>query len=211
VLGSVSLGIGVTELEPVVKRMTKFRDENGLYRETLEEKKGESYRTFYMLETIVLTAGKVKSSKGIKNTLERGLNLLPGVAADYQTSVDATLFGALAKASPSPLDLADSQLSAISQKLLQLIHTPLILTSYKALTSLQTIAGYPNAPPSIAFSHSIIKPGEPVVLEVRGLLGQPLGDVTATIERLVVPVRNEEKEDYRDTALSPAGTHLKGQ
>ena len=207
VLGSLSLGLGVTELEPVIKRMTKFRDESGLYRETLEEKKGESQRTFLMLEVIALSAGKIGASKGVKHTLEKALNLLPGGASELQSIVDATLLGPLARANPEPLDLSDSQLLAISQRLLVLVSTPSIATAYKALTGIQTIAKYPSAPASIFLPASQVRPGEPLVVEVRGLLGQALDDVTVTIERLTLPVRNEEKETYRGTTLNGVGNN----
>jgi hypothetical protein len=158
-----------------------------------------------MLELIADTKGTVGPSKGIKHTLEKAANLLPGVISELDTNIDATLLSSLVRASADPLQLTDLQLQATAQKLLSIKSTPSVKTAFKVLAGVQAVAGFPNAPFALVLPKPVLKPSEPLKLEIRNILGQKVNGASVTIERLTLPTASKEIDSYRDTQLQSTG------
>lgn len=175
-------------MEAAVKQINKHRNDEGLFREQMDDSQGTTDNTFLMLELI--SASGI-TSKGIKKTIEKVANLLPGVGDE---GGDASLISALAKASSEKLELSDRQLQATASSLLKMKTSPSAKTAYKVLSGLNTVSSYANAPVAVVMARSVLgSTGEAFQVEVKTLLGQPVEGKSVTIESVKMPANKKQE------------------
>jgi len=191
-LADSALGGGkiLENVDAAMKNLNKHRSEDGFVRASLEEKVGGSTDgTFLVLEAVAAT--KV-TSKGIKKTLEKATQLLPGagegVEGGADLGADATLLPVLVKALAAVgepgLSVSAEQGEVLAKQLLQMKGTGSAKGAYKVLTALQTLVGSfaDAAPVAVVLSTPVIKAGEGFKVEVRTLLGKPAGGEYGNVE-----------------------------
>lgn len=168
-------------VDAAMKNLNKHRSECGFVRASLEEKVGGSTDgTFLLLEAVAAT--KV-TSKGIKKTLDKATQLLPGAGEGVEggagPGADATLLSVLVKAlaalGEEDLSVNTEQGGLIAKQLLKMKGTGSAKGAYKVLTALQTLVGSfaDIAPVAVVLSTPVIKVGDGLKVDVRTLLGKP--------------------------------------
>ncbi|KAM3573911.1 hypothetical protein VYU27_004110 [Nannochloropsis oceanica] len=201
-------------MDAAMKNLNKHRSEDGFVRASLEEKMGGSTDgTFLLLEAVAAT--KV-TSKGIKKTLDKATQLLPGagegVEGGADPGADATLLPVLVKAlaalGEEGLSMTSEQGGLIAKQLLKMKGTGSAKGAYKVLTALQTLVGSfaDAAPVAVVLSMPVIKVGDGLKVDVRTLLGKPAEGTYGNVEVEKVGVgAAQEVESMAGQVLKTSG------
>lgn len=216
-LADSALGGGkiLENVDAAMKNLNKHRSEDGFVRASLEEKVGGcTDGTFIMLEAVAAT--KV-TSKGIKKTLEKAMQLLPGggegVEGGADLGADATLLPVLVKAlaavGEQGLSVSAEQGEVLAKQLLKMKGTGSAKGAYKVLTALQTLMGAFSeaAPVAVVLSTPVIKAGEGFKVKVRTLLGKAPGGEYGKVEvEKVGAGAGQEVESMAGQVLKSSGS-----
>lgn len=191
-LADSALGGGkiLENVDAAMKNLNKHRSEDGFVRASLEEKVGGTTDgTFLLLEAVAAT--KV-TSKGIKKTLEKATQLLPGagegVEGGADLGADASLLPVLVKAlaalGEQGLSVSAEQGGLLAKQMLKMKGTGSAKGAYKVLTALQTLTSTfgDAAPVAVLLSTPVIKAGGVFKVEVRTLLGKAPGGEYGKVE-----------------------------
>ncbi len=215
-LADTALGGGkiLENVESAVKNLNKHRSEEGFMRASLDDKVGGSTDgTFLVLELVAAT--KV-TSKGVKKTLEKAQQLLPGGGlGSGDVGADATLLPAVVKAlaalGEAGLSLDAAQGQVLAAKLLKMKGTSSAKGAYKVWTGLQTLAtAFPAAVPvAVVLATPVVKPNEAFKVEVKTILGKAAAPASGVVlEKVGAPLQGSGAEIgvYAGKSLKAVGS-----
>lgn len=216
-LADLALGGGkiLENVETAVKNINKHRSEDGSVLSLPEGMSDESTDgTFQLLEIIAAT--KV-TSKGIKKTLERAADLLPGAEGsddEVDAGADATLLSALATAVADAggpnLSVTPAQGEALARILLKMKGTASAKGAYKVFAALHTLATkFPDAAPeALVLATPVIKEGAVFRVECRNILGGEISGRSGGVELEKVVALGQAADSVTPPRLEGSGGAL---